>query len=220
MVNSFSHASGACSMVHVSPCFATLSFKAGVTNSCYVYLKALIQPFPWVSLVYRICTYTTSCLGTQAARSYSPTRLTASGDWVPYSGCWTLTPGFCMLACNKDRDLRTWTGKHNLFSLWISKKKWNNFSHILNSMVFHFNFLFLFYFLCSFNRFFFLFFFFLIFCRFKSSSTGLLLATDVAARGLDIPAVEHVIHYQVPKDPDVSVWPFSSLSSLLAIKGV
>ena len=39
--------------------------------------------------------------------------------------------------------------------------------------------------------------------RFKSSSSGLLLATDVAARGLDIPAVEHVIHYQVPKDPDV-----------------
>ena len=25
----------------------------------------------------------------------------------------------------------------------------------------------------------------------------------MAARGLDIPAVEHVIHYQVPKDPDV-----------------
>ena len=40
--------------------------------------------------------------------------------------------------------------------------------------------------------------------RFKSSTSGLLLATDVAARGLDIPAVEHVIHYQVPKDPDVS----------------
>ena len=75
-----------------------------------------------------------------------------------------------------------------------------------------------FYFLCSFNLFFV--FFFSIFCRFKSSSTGLLLATDVAARGLDIPAVEHVIHYQVPKDPDVSILSFSSLSSLLAIKGV
>ena len=61
-------------------------------------------------------------------------------------------------------------------------------------------------------------FFFSIFCRFKSSSTGLLLATDVAARGLDIPAVEHVIHYQVPKDPDVSIKSFSSLSSLLAIR--
>lgn len=40
--------------------------------------------------------------------------------------------------------------------------------------------------------------------RFKSNTRGLLLATDVAARGLDIPSVEHVIHYQVPKDPDVS----------------
>jgi len=41
--------------------------------------------------------------------------------------------------------------------------------------------------------------------RFKSGSRGLLLATDVAARGLDIPAVEHVIHYQVPKDPDLYI---------------
>ena len=49
--------------------------------------------------------------------------------------------------------------------------------------------------------------FFLIFflpVRFQQSASGLLLATGVAARGLDIPAVEHVIHYQVPKDPDVS----------------
>lgn len=35
--------------------------------------------------------------------------------------------------------------------------------------------------------------------RFKASALGLLVATDVAARGLDIPAVEHVIHYHVPK---------------------
>ncbi|XP_066030505.1 ATP-dependent RNA helicase DDX24 isoform X1 [Pocillopora verrucosa] len=41
--------------------------------------------------------------------------------------------------------------------------------------------------------------------RFKQSASGLLLATDVAARGLDIPAVEHVIHYQVPKDPDLYI---------------
>ena len=32
---------------------------------------------------------------------------------------------------------------------------------------------------------------------------ALLIATDVAARGLDIPNVQHVIHYQVPKTSEV-----------------
>ncbi|XP_043277004.1 ATP-dependent RNA helicase DDX24 isoform X2 [Venturia canescens] len=35
--------------------------------------------------------------------------------------------------------------------------------------------------------------------RFQENDNGLLIATDVAARGLDIPNVEHVIHYQVPR---------------------
>merc|ERR1712179_168065 len=35
--------------------------------------------------------------------------------------------------------------------------------------------------------------------RFTSSTTGLLIATDVAARGLDIPNIEQVVHYQVPR---------------------
>ncbi|XP_031834227.2 ATP-dependent RNA helicase DDX24 [Nomia melanderi] len=35
--------------------------------------------------------------------------------------------------------------------------------------------------------------------RFQVDEDGLLIATDVAARGLDIPNVEHVIHYQVPR---------------------
>ncbi|XP_053678346.1 ATP-dependent RNA helicase DDX24 [Anopheles nili] len=35
--------------------------------------------------------------------------------------------------------------------------------------------------------------------RFTSNPRALLIATDVAARGLDIPNVDHVIHYQVPK---------------------
>ncbi|KOC64990.1 ATP-dependent RNA helicase DDX24 [Habropoda laboriosa] len=35
--------------------------------------------------------------------------------------------------------------------------------------------------------------------RFQADDDGLLIATDVAARGLDIPNVEHVIHYQVPR---------------------
>lgn len=35
--------------------------------------------------------------------------------------------------------------------------------------------------------------------RFRDDSHGILVATDVAARGLDIPSVEHVIHYQTPR---------------------
>lgn len=33
----------------------------------------------------------------------------------------------------------------------------------------------------------------------------MLLATDIAARGLDIPAVDHVIHYQVPRTADAYI---------------
>ncbi|XP_024080830.1 ATP-dependent RNA helicase DDX24 [Cimex lectularius] len=35
--------------------------------------------------------------------------------------------------------------------------------------------------------------------KFKAREDSILLATDVAARGLDIPGVQHVIHYQVPR---------------------
>lgn len=35
--------------------------------------------------------------------------------------------------------------------------------------------------------------------RFKASEAGTLIATDVAARGLDIPTVKNVIHYHLPK---------------------
>jgi ATP-dependent RNA helicase DDX24/MAK5 len=41
--------------------------------------------------------------------------------------------------------------------------------------------------------------------RFRSSTSMVLLATDVAARGLDVPAVEHVVHYQLPRSADTYI---------------
>jgi len=40
---------------------------------------------------------------------------------------------------------------------------------------------------------------------FRSGQTELLVATDVAARGLDIPSVSHVMNYDVPSAPEVYV---------------
>ncbi|KAM0753840.1 P-loop containing nucleoside triphosphate hydrolase protein [Meredithblackwellia eburnea MCA 4105] len=41
--------------------------------------------------------------------------------------------------------------------------------------------------------------------RFKSATDAVLLATDVAARGLDIPSVSHVVHFNLPRSADVYV---------------
>lgn len=41
--------------------------------------------------------------------------------------------------------------------------------------------------------------------RFKSTPNSILLATDIAARGLDVPSVDHVIHYQIPRSADTYV---------------
>ena len=40
---------------------------------------------------------------------------------------------------------------------------------------------------------------------FRSGQTELLVATDVAARGLDIPSVSHVVNYDLPSSPEVYV---------------
>lgn len=40
--------------------------------------------------------------------------------------------------------------------------------------------------------------------RFRGNEHGILLATDVAARGLDIPGVRTVVHYQLPHSAEVS----------------
>ncbi|KAJ3330325.1 ATP-dependent RNA helicase [Blyttiomyces sp. JEL0837] len=41
--------------------------------------------------------------------------------------------------------------------------------------------------------------------RFRENSSTVLVASDVAARGLDIPAVEHVVHYQLPRTAELYI---------------
>lgn len=41
--------------------------------------------------------------------------------------------------------------------------------------------------------------------RFRMDKNAVLLASDVAARGLDIPSVDNVIHYQLPRTTDIYV---------------
>ena len=41
--------------------------------------------------------------------------------------------------------------------------------------------------------------------RFRTGQVELLVATDVAARGLDIEHVSHVINYDIPLDPEIYV---------------
>ncbi|KAI9209005.1 P-loop containing nucleoside triphosphate hydrolase protein [Polychytrium aggregatum] len=41
--------------------------------------------------------------------------------------------------------------------------------------------------------------------RFRDTPNAVLVASDVAARGLDIPQVEHVVHYQLPRTADLYV---------------
>ena len=41
--------------------------------------------------------------------------------------------------------------------------------------------------------------------QFRSSEVELLVATDVAARGLDIEGVSHVINYDIPQVPEFYV---------------
>ncbi|GAB5359651.1 hypothetical protein AAMO2058_000561600 [Amorphochlora amoebiformis] len=41
--------------------------------------------------------------------------------------------------------------------------------------------------------------------KFRNNTEGILIATDVAARGLDIPAVKNVVHYQLPASAETYI---------------
>jgi len=41
--------------------------------------------------------------------------------------------------------------------------------------------------------------------RLRRNEKCVVVATDVAARGLDVPKVEHVIHYHVPRSAEIFV---------------
>lgn len=41
--------------------------------------------------------------------------------------------------------------------------------------------------------------------RFRSKVTNLLIATDLASRGLDIPEIKHIVHYQLPPKEDAFI---------------
>lgn len=49
------------------------------------------------------------------------------------------------------------------------------------------------------------------FFQFCNAETGILLCTDVAARGLDIPAVDWIVQYDPPDDPKVRPFFLTSL---------
>jgi len=42
-----------------------------------------------------------------------------------------------------------------------------------------------------------------VFVAVAENPKGVLIASDVAARGLDIPNIQHVLHYQVPHTVEV-----------------
>jgi superfamily II DNA/RNA helicase len=40
-------------------------------------------------------------------------------------------------------------------------------------------------------------------CKFKNGSANVLITTDLASRGLDIPNIKYIIHFHLPPTPDV-----------------
>lgn len=45
----------------------------------------------------------------------------------------------------------------------------------------------------------------LVLARFRNATTTILVSTDIAARGIDIPEVDLVVNFEVPRDPEIYV---------------
>ena len=58
------------------------------------------------------------------------------------------------------------------------------------------------------------------FFEFCNAETGILLCTDVAARGLDIPSVDWIVQFDPPDDPKVRVDGVSNLTQSLTSVGI
>ncbi len=44
-----------------------------------------------------------------------------------------------------------------------------------------------------------------VLCKFRNGSTYIFISTDLAARGLDIPEIKYIVHYQLPEKPEAFV---------------
>lgn len=55
--------------------------------------------------------------------------------------------------------------------------------------------------------------------KFKSGDCKILICTDVAGRGLDIPSVDLVINYDVPTNSKVTINTLAVFNSLLMVHG-
>jgi len=44
-----------------------------------------------------------------------------------------------------------------------------------------------------------------VLCKFRNGSSNILICTDLASRGLDIPEVKHIIHYHLPANEEVYI---------------
>lgn len=51
-----------------------------------------------------------------------------------------------------------------------------------------------------------------VMAKFRNKTTSILVATDVAARGIDVDSLTHVVHYSLPENPEyyTQKWSYSA----------